>query len=53
MRAKIVPIINGALDTIKKELDQKLQLLPCHPLAIELQKITLMCTAHIIRKVLG
>jgi len=53
VRIKIVPIINGALDTIKKGLDQKLKLLPSHPLTIELQKITLMCTAHIICKVLG
>jgi glutamyl-tRNA reductase len=53
VRTKIVPIINGALDTITKELDQELQLPPHHPLATELQKITLMCTANIIRKVLG
>jgi ABC-type sulfate transport system permease subunit len=50
---KIVPIIYVALDTIKKGLDQKLQLLPSHPMAIKLQKITLNCTAHIIHKVLG
>ena len=30
----------GALRTIKKELDQNLQLLPGHLLTIELQKIT-------------
>jgi hypothetical protein len=53
MRAKIVPIINRALGTIKKGLDQNLQLLPGHPVAIELQKIKLMSTAHIIHKVLG
>jgi len=53
VRTKTVPIINGASDTIKKGLDQKLQLLLSHPLATELQKITLMCTAHIICKMLG
>jgi hypothetical protein len=45
---KIVPIITGALGTIKKGLDQKLQLLLGHLLDTELQKITLRSTAHII-----
>ena len=53
MRTKIVPIIIEALRTIKKSLDQNLQLLPGHPSAIELQKIKLMSTAHCIRKMLG
>ena len=53
VRTKIVPIVTGALGTIKKGLDQKLQLFPGHPWAIELQKITLMSTAHVILKVLG
>jgi hypothetical protein len=52
-RIKIVPVINGALRTIKKGLDQNLQLLPGDPSATELQKITLLSTAHIILKVLG
>ena len=45
---KIVPVIVGALGTIKKGLDQKLQLLPGHPLAIELQKghTNEHCTQH-------
>jgi len=34
-------------------LDKNFQLLPVLPLAIELQKITLMSTAHIVCKVLG
>jgi hypothetical protein len=53
VRTKVVRIINGALGTIKKGLEQILQLLPGHPSAIELQKITLMSTAHSICKVLG
>jgi len=53
VRTKIVPIVIGALGTIKKKSDQILQLLPGHPSAIELQKVTLMSTAHIICKVLG
>ena len=49
----IVPVITGALGTIKKSGVQNVQLLPGHPSAIELQKFTLMSTAHSIRKVLG
>ena len=41
-----MPVITGAVGTIKKGLDQNLQLLPGHPLATELHKITLMSTAH-------
>jgi len=53
VRTKILPVIIGALGTIKKGLDQNLQLLPGHLSATELQKITIMSTAHSIRKVLG
>ena len=53
VRTKIVPVIVGALETIKKGLGQNLQLFAGHPLATELQKITLMSNAHIILKVLG
>jgi len=49
VRTKIVPVIIGALGTIKKGLDQNLQLIPGHLSATELQKITLMSTAHSIR----
>jgi hypothetical protein len=44
---KIVPVAIGALGTIHRGSDLKLQLLPGHPSAIELQKITVMGTAHI------
>jgi hypothetical protein len=53
VRTKIVPVIIGVLGTIKKGSNQNVQLLPGHPSAIELQKIALMSTAHIICKVLG
>jgi len=53
VRTRTVQFIIGTLETIKKGLDQNLQLLPGHPSATELQKITLMSNAHIIRKVLG
>ena len=52
MSTKIVSVIIGALGTIKKGLDQKLQLLSGHKLAIELQQIALMSTAQIVCTVL-
>jgi len=50
---KTVPVIIGALEGIKNGSVQNFRLLPGHPSAIELQKVTLMGTAHIIRKVPG
>jgi len=50
---KIVLVTTGALRTIKKGLDQNLQLLPGHKLVIELPKITPISTSHIIHKMLG
>jgi hypothetical protein len=49
VRAKTLPVITAALATNKEVLDQNLQLLPGNLLTTELQKITLMSTAHIIR----
>ena len=53
MKTKIMPVVTGTLGTIHQGLHRNLQLLPGHPLAIELQKITLMSAEHIIPKVLG
>ena len=47
-----MPVIIGAVGTIKKGLDQNLKLLPGHPLATELHKIAIMSTAHDTRTVL-
>ena len=52
VRTKIVPVVIGALGTMKKGLGRNLQLLPGHPASLQLQ-ITLMSTAHSICKVLG
>jgi hypothetical protein len=49
VRTKIVPVIFGALGTVKKGLDQNLQLLPGLSSAIEIQGFTLMSTIRIIR----
>jgi len=53
MRTKIVPVVIGTLGSIKKGLNQKLQLLPVQPSVMQLPKITLMSTANITSKVLG
>ena len=53
VRTKTALVAIGALGTVKKGLDQNLQLLPCHRSAIELQKVTLMNTAHSIVKCWG
>jgi len=53
MRTKIVPVIIGALGTVKKGLHQNLQWLLGHLSATELQKFTPMSTAYSFHKVLG
>ena len=47
VRAKIVPVVTGALGTNHRGSDLNVQLLASHPSATELQKFTLMRTAHI------
>jgi hypothetical protein len=49
VRTKTVLVVTGALGTIEEGLYQNLHLRSCHPSVIVLQ-ITLMSTAHIIRK---
>ena len=49
VRTKIVPVLIRALGTIKKGLDKNLQFLLGHPSVTELQKVTLMSTAHSIQ----
>jgi len=44
---------NCSIRNNREGIDQKLQWLPGRPSAIELQKVTLKSTAHIICKVLG
>jgi hypothetical protein len=53
LRTKIMPVITGALGTIKNGSYQNIQLLQGHPAATELQNVTLRGTANIIPKVLG
>lgn len=51
-KTKIVPVIIGALGTLKKGFNNNLEKLPGKPRPNEVQKITLLGTAHILRKFL-
>jgi len=51
-RTKTVPVIIGALGTVKKGPGQNLQALTGHRSTTELQKVAQMSTAHSICKVL-
>jgi len=54
VRTKTVSVIIQALETIKNGSVQNFQLLSTsHPSIIQLQKVTPMSTAHIIRKMPG
>ena len=44
-----MPFVVGALGKVTNGLDQNSQLLPAHRSASELQKVTLMTTAHSFR----
>ena len=52
VRTEILPVIIGALGTIKRELNQNLELLAGHRSSVKVQT-TMMSTAHIICKELG
>ena len=52
VRTEIVAVVIRKLGTIKKGLDQNFQLCPGQSSAVELQ-VTLMSTAHVIRKCWG
>jgi len=49
LRGKLLPVIIGALGTVKKGLNQKRPLLQGHRSATELQKVALMSTEFSIR----
>ncbi|KAL1457390.1 hypothetical protein WDU94_007628 [Cyamophila willieti] len=52
-RTTTIPVIVGALGTIKYGLEQHLQRIPGKSSIRQVQKITLLSTAHILRKVLS
>lgn len=51
-KAKTVPIVIGALGVIRKGIEKYLEQIPGQPDLRELQKIAIMGTAHILRKIL-
>ena len=53
MKTQIVPVIIGALGVIKKGIDKEICKIPGNINVTELQKITLLGSAHILRKVLS
>ena len=53
MRTETIPVIIGALGAIKKGLETYLGRIPGQISISELQKITLLGTAHILRRVLS
>ena len=52
VKAKVIPVIIGASGTISKSLRQYLSNIPGNHEVKELQKAAILCTAHILRKVL-
>ena len=53
MRTKTIPVIIGTLGAIKRGLETYLGRIPGQLSISELQKITLLGTAHILRRVLS
>ena len=53
MRTEVIPVVIGALGLIKKGMDKFIERIPGSVNLYEVQKIALLGTAHIIRKVLS
>ena len=53
MKTKVVPIVVGALGTVTKDFESCVKLLPETISSKEIQKIALLGTAHILRKILS
>ena len=52
-KTQIVPVVVGALGVIKKDIDEQICKIPGKINVTELQKIALLGSAHILRKVLS
>ena len=52
VETKIVLAVVGALGTLRKDFAKGVELTPEHPKVSEIQKISLLGTSHILRKVL-
>ena len=53
LKTKTVPVVMGALDTIKKDMENYTNKIPDNTNIHELQKITLLSTAHLLRRVVS
>jgi len=53
LKTETVPVVTGAFGLIKKGLENYTQKIPGNIKMEELQKISLLGTAHILRKVLS
>ena len=53
MKTQIVPVVIGALGVIKKDIDKQICKIPGNINVTELQKIALLGSAQILRKVLS
>ena len=53
MKTKVFPVVVGALGTLRKDFTKGVELIPGRPNVSEIHKISLLGTAHILRKVLG
>ena len=53
LKTTTVPVVMGALGTIKKDMENYSNKIPGNINIHELQKITLLSTAHLLRRVLS
>ena len=53
LKPTLIPVVMGALGTVKKGTNEYSQQIPGKPSLIKTQKISLKSTAHILRKVLS
>ena len=53
LKTTTVPVVMGALGTIKKDMESYSNKIPGNINIHELQKITLLSTAHLLRRVLS
>jgi hypothetical protein len=52
VQTRVISVINGATGTISKSFRKYLSNIPGNHEVSELQKTTILCTAHILRKML-
>jgi len=53
LKTTVIPVVIGALGTVRKEVLNHLKLIPGEPNLQEIQKIVLTSTSHILRKALS